>query len=92
MNMRIPVFVMMVAVAPLVLATGTGPTLPEKTREHPLDVREPRQDVIEEGGGSQDQPRPPTLETPRQVPPAEQPSQDGDTDTRGAGEGSTSAR
>lgn len=76
MDMRIPVLVMMMAVAPLVSATGTGPTLPEKSRENPLDTREPRQDVIEEHGDS-GQPRPPTLEVPRKMAPTTPPSQDG---------------
>jgi hypothetical protein len=84
MDKRVPVLVLMVAAAPLVSATGTGPTLPEKSREHPLDTREPRQDVIEDRSGSQDKPRPPTLEAPTETPPAEQPPQDGDTDARSA--------
>jgi hypothetical protein len=92
MDMRIPVFVMMVAAAPLALATGTGPTLPEKSRKHPLDTREPRQDVIEDRGGSQDQLRPPTLDTPLDVTPTERPSQDSGTDTRDAAESPASAR
>lgn len=29
------------------VADGTGPTQPEKSREHPLDNREPRQEIIE---------------------------------------------
>ncbi|MCQ4257210.1 hypothetical protein [Stutzerimonas stutzeri] len=91
MDMRVPVLVMMVAAAPLVSATGTGPTLPEKSREHPLDTREPRQDVIEDRSGSQDKPRPPTLESPTE-PPAEQPSQDGDTDARSAAESPATVR
>ncbi|MCQ2030798.1 hypothetical protein [Stutzerimonas zhaodongensis] len=82
MNMRIPVFMMMVAVSPLALATGTGPTLPEKSREHPLDTREPRQDVIEGASGSQNQPRPATLETPRELPTTEQSPRDSDADMR----------
>lgn len=77
MDMRIPVLVMMVAVAPLVSATGTGPTLPEKSREDPLDTSEPRQDVIDERGGSEQQARPPTLEVPRKMAPTTPPSQDG---------------
>lgn len=83
MDMRIPVFMMVVAVSPLALATGTGPTLPEKSREHPLDTREPRQDVIEGRSGSQDQPRPATLEKPTELPTAEPSPQDGDADVRG---------
>ncbi len=78
MDMRIPALVMMVAILPLVSAAGTGPTLPEQSREHPLDTREPRQDVIEERGGSQQQPRPATLEAPREVTPTERPSEDGE--------------
>jgi hypothetical protein len=80
MDTRVPVFVMIVAVTSLASATGTGPTLPEKSREHPLDTREPRQEVIDGRGGNQEPPRPPTLETPREVLPAEQPSEDSDTD------------
>lgn len=82
MKMRIPVLVMMVSIAPLALATGTGPTLPEKTRESPLDTREPRQDVIDDSGSNQTQPRPPTLEAPREDAPTQQPSQDSGTDTQ----------
>ena len=92
MDVRIPVFVTMVAFAPLAAATGTGPTLPEKSREHPLDTREPRQDVIEGRDGRQDLSRPPTLETPAEVPSTEQPSQDGETDARGTTDSPASAR
>ncbi|GAB6390212.1 hypothetical protein [Stutzerimonas marianensis] len=54
------------------LATGTGPTLPEKSRDHPLDNREPRQEVIEQPREDESsQPRPPTLESPPAVPPVE---------------------
>lgn len=84
MDIRVPVLVMMVAVAPLVSATGTGPTMPEKSRDNPLDTREPRQDVIEERGGSEQQPRPPTLEVPRKMAPTTPPSQDGESGTREA--------
>lgn len=84
MDIRVPVLVMMVAVAPLVSATGTGPTMPEKSRDTPLDTREPRQDVIDERGGSEQQARPPTLEVPRKMAPTTPPAQDGGSGTREA--------
>lgn len=71
MAMRTALFISTVMVASMAMAAGTGPTHPEKSREHPLDNREPRQDVIEEGATSGGQPRPPTLEAPPEVPPAD---------------------
>lgn len=69
MNLRLLIFAATFATASAALATGTGPTLPEKSREHPLDNREPRQDVIDQQNDTQ--PRPPTLEAPPEVPPVE---------------------
>jgi hypothetical protein len=71
MNLRLLIFAATFATASTALATGTGPTLPEKSREHPLDNREPRQDVIDQQNDTQRQPRPPTLEAPPEVPPVE---------------------
>jgi hypothetical protein len=71
MNLRLLIFTATFAAASVALATGTGPTLPEKSREHPLDNREPRQDVIDQQNDTQRQPRPPTLEAPPEVPPVE---------------------
>lgn len=71
MNLRLLIFAATCAAASAALATGTGPTLPEKSREHPLDNREPRQDVIDQQNDTQRQPRPPTLEAPPEVPPVE---------------------
>lgn len=71
MQPRIPLFLATLILASAALATGTGPTLPEKSREHPLDNREPRQDVIERQDESDALPRPPTLEAPPQIPPVE---------------------
>lgn len=71
MAMRTALFISTVMVASMAMATGTGPTQPEKSREHPLDNREPRQDVIEEGAPSGGQSRPPTLEAPPEVPPVD---------------------
>ncbi|WP_417787386.1 hypothetical protein [Stutzerimonas xanthomarina] len=69
MAIRIWLFVSILITTPLAIAGGTGPTHPEKAREHPLDSREPRQDVIENGDDSQAQPRTPTLEAPPEAPP-----------------------
>ncbi|WP_312591769.1 hypothetical protein [Stutzerimonas nitrititolerans] len=59
------------------MADNTGPTHPEKSREHPLDNREPRQDIIERPQerdavpvpppGSDDS-LPPTPTDPNEVP------------------------
>lgn len=70
MDLRLSFFVASLALASAALATGTGPTLPEKSREHPLDNREPRQQIIDRDD-SQRQPRPPTLEAPPEIPPVE---------------------
>lgn len=69
MDLRTLIFTATLVVAAPALATGTGPTIPEKSREHPLDTREPRQDVIDPP--DERQPRPPTLEAPPEVPPLE---------------------
>lgn len=71
MAKRMALLVSTMMVASMTIAAGTGPTHPEKSREHPLDSREPRQDIIDDGGDSQAQPRPPTLEAPPEVPPVE---------------------
>ncbi|WP_413042708.1 hypothetical protein [Pseudomonas sp. YJ42] len=71
MDLRLPILVAGLVLASAVLATGTGPTLPEKSREHPLDNREPRQDVIEPQDDTPSQPRPPTLDAPPAMPPVE---------------------
>lgn len=71
MDLRVPIFVASLVLASAASATGTGPTLPEKSREHPLDNREPRQDVIERQDDNPSQPRPPTLEAPPAIPPVE---------------------
>ena len=55
------------ALPALAQANDTGPTHPEPTREHPLDIREPRQDVIEPAGHDPqvpDETLPPTLDRP----------------------------
>ena len=59
MDSRLLFFIASLALAGSASATGTGPTLPEKSREHPLDNREPRQEVIDrqdERGLPADQP------------------------------------
>lgn len=71
MDLRTLIFTATLVVAAPVLATGTGPTLPEKSREHPLDNREPRQDIIETP--DEGKPRPPTLESPPVEAPPEIP-------------------
>ena len=51
----------------LAQADETGPTHPEAARGHPLDIREPRQDVIEPAGHHRqvpDETLPPTLDRP----------------------------
>ncbi|AHL73861.1 hypothetical protein CH92_01635 [Stutzerimonas stutzeri] len=70
MDLRFPIFAASLVLASAALATGTGPTLPEKSREHPLDNREP-QDVIERPDADSRQPRPPTLEAPPAIEPVE---------------------
>ncbi len=62
MDLRTLIFTATLVVAAPALATGTGPTLPEKSREHPLDTREPRQDIID--SPAEGEPHPPTLESP----------------------------
>ena len=69
MDLRTLIFTATLVAATPALATGTGPTLPEKSREHPLDNREPRQDVID--SPDEGEQRPPTLEAPPEVPPLE---------------------
>lgn len=95
MAIRVSLFVSTLMAASLAIAAGTGPTHPEEAREHPLDTREPRQDVIESGDDSQGQPRPPTLEAPPEVPPVtpvERPSSPDRPDPRsGESEDSASA-
>lgn len=81
MAIRTLLFVSTVLAASLASAAGTGLTQPEKSREHPLDTREPRQDVIESRGDSQGKPRPPTLEAPPVVSP-EEPSQPTGSESR----------
>lgn len=61
----------LLALPAAVLAEETGPTHPQPAREHPLDIREPRQDVIESPGNDRpvpqpgrDQALPPTLDRP----------------------------
>jgi hypothetical protein len=93
MAIRVSLAVSTLMAASLAIAAGTGPTHPEKAREHPLDTREPRQDVIESGDDSQGHPRPPTLEVPPEVPPvtpAERPSSPDRQDPR-SGESGDSA-
>lgn len=90
MAIRILLCVSILIAAPLASAAGTGPTHPEKTREHPLDSREPRQEVIESGDDSHGQPRPSTLEAPPGVPPitpVESPSQPRRPDSRSSESG-----
>lgn len=50
MNLHLLILITALASVTTVHAEGTGPTLPERSREHPLDNREPRQDVIEDRG------------------------------------------
>lgn len=69
MDLRTLIFTATLVAAAPALATGTGPTLPEKSREHPLDNREPRQDIIDLP--DEREPRPPTLDAPPEVPPLE---------------------
>lgn len=90
MDLRIPVLVLTVLAASLASATGTGPTFPEKSREHPLDSREPRQDVIDDRDSSPDQPRPPTLEAPQEGLPLDK-SQDHRTEPDAAERSSDTA-
>ncbi|MGE6661905.1 hypothetical protein ACQKEK_14370 [Pseudomonas sp. NPDC077408] len=93
MAIRVSLAVSTLMAASLAIAAGTGPAHPEKAREHPLDTREPRQDVIESGDDSQGQPRPPTLEAPPEVPPVtpvERPSSPDRQDPR-SGESGDSA-
>ena len=47
MDSRLLFFIASLVLAGSASATGTGPTLPEKSREHPLDNREPRHEVID---------------------------------------------
>ncbi|WP_313089019.1 hypothetical protein [Pseudomonas sp.] len=68
--MRVPLLLLTLTATAAAFADGTGPTHPNKAREHPLDAREPRQEVIEHGDQA-DPPRPPTLESPPAVPPIE---------------------
>ena len=91
MDLRIALFLATLGLASTAVATGTGPTLPEKSREHPLDNREPRQDVIERQDESESLPRPPTLEAPPQIQPVEPIEQrpQSDPERRGADTGST---
>lgn len=68
----------------LVVSTGavadnTGPTLPEKSREHPLDNREPRQDVIERPQERDAVPRPGSDDS---LPPTPEPPPSPPTDPR----------
>ncbi|WP_217477525.1 hypothetical protein [Stutzerimonas stutzeri] len=67
MDLRLGFFIASLMLASSASATGTGPTLPEKSREHPLDNREPRQEIIDRQDDRQ--PRPPTLEAPPEIPP-----------------------
>lgn len=55
----------LVLLSPMALATGTGPTHPEKTRQGPLDTSEPRQEVIEQERGEPGQQR---GDEPRELP------------------------
>lgn len=71
MDFRLPLLAASLALASAALATGTGPTLPEKSPENPLDTREPGQDVIDRQDEVGRQTRPPTLEAPPEVPPIE---------------------
>ena len=71
MDLRLSFFLASLALASAASATGTGPTLPEKSREYPLDNREPRQETIDRQDDGGRQPRPPTLEAPPEVPPVE---------------------
>ncbi|MGE4404438.1 hypothetical protein [Pseudomonas sp.] len=48
-----------------VLAGGTGPTHPQKARQHPLDSREPRQEVIERPHDTREGSGPPALPSER---------------------------
>ena len=66
MDLRTLIFTATLVAAAPALATGTGPTLPEKSREHPLDNREPRQDIID--SPDEREPRPPTLDAPPDQP------------------------
>ena len=69
MDLRTLIFTATLVAAAPALATGTGPTLPEKSREHPLDNREPREGVID--APDKRELRPPTLDAPPEVPPLE---------------------
>jgi len=71
MAIRVSLFVSTFMAASLAIAAGTGPAQPGQSREHPLDTREPRQEIIDSDNSSQGQSRPPTLEAPPIVPPVE---------------------
>lgn len=88
MSMRLPLLIASL-VTSSAFATGTGPTMPEKTREHPLDNREPRQEVIDRQGDSQRQPRPPTLESPPEISPIEPVERRPESDRPEAGDSGT---
>lgn len=88
MTLRTVLLISTAAMASMAMAAGTGPTLPENSREHPLDTREPRQEVIDgRSEGSSGQPRPPTLEAPPEVPPAEPLEAPSQSDTHNPDEG-----
>ena len=71
MSLRYLLFVPMLAVASSAFATGTGPTYPDDSRQQPLDAREPAQQTFEGDSDVTGQQRPPTLEAPPDVSPAE---------------------
>lgn len=91
MNLRLFFFIASLASVSAASATGTGPTLPEKSREHPLDNREPRQEVIERREDVQRQP-PPTLEAPPEVSPVEPVERRGQPDLERRGNESSGDR
>ena len=61
------ILLLSLAFASGVMAEGTGPTQPDKARQHPLDNSEPRDEPAEQPRQQQQLDQPPTLQ-PRQSP------------------------
>jgi len=64
---RYGILLLSLAFASGVMAEGTGPTQPDKARQHPLDNSEPRDEPAEQPRQQQQLDQPPTLQ-PRQSP------------------------
>ncbi len=65
--LRYGILLLSLAFASGVMAEGTGPTQPDKARQHPLDNSEPRDEPAEQPRQQQQLDQPPTLQ-PRQSP------------------------